>query len=168
MKLYNISVPTAAGNQQSLAVYQKKILLITNTASKCGFTPQYKELEELYQKYGNNNFDILAFPCNQFLRQEPGSNTEIQTFCQLNYGVTFPVFGKIDVKGNHAHPLFQYLTNQMPGWFGKNIKWNFTKFLIDAQGRVRYRYAPITKPSKIAPNINTLLKEAQSTFKNNH
>jgi len=161
MNLYDISVPMTTGEQQLLAGYQGKVLLITNTASKCGFTPQYKELEELYQKYGTQGFNILAFPCNQFFSQEPGSNTEIQNFCQLNYGVTFPVFGKIDVKGDNAHPLFRYLIDQIPGWFGKNIKWNFTKFLIDAQGKVRYRYGPMTKPSKIAPDIEALLQEAK-------
>lgn len=162
MNLYDISVPTTTGEQQSLAGYQGKVLLITNTASKCGFTPQYKELEELYQMYGTQGFDILAFPCNQFFSQEPGSNAEIQNFCQLNYGVTFPVFGKINVKGDNAHPLFRYLIDQIPGWFGKSIKWNFTKFLIDAQGKVRYRYGPMTKPNKIAPDIEALLQEAQS------
>lgn len=162
MSLYEISALTTSGHQQSLAAYQGKVLLITNTASKCGFTPQYKELEELYQKYGQQGLEILAFPCNQFLSQEPGSNEDIQNFCQLNYGVTFPVFGKIDVKGENAHPLFRYLIDQIPGSFGKSIKWNFTKFLVDAQGKVRYRYGSMTKPWKMAPDIEGLLKETQN------
>lgn len=153
-------VPTATGKSQNLAAYQGKILLIVNTASKCGFTPQYKELEELYQQYKTRNFVVLGFPCNQFLNQEPGSNQEIQTFCQLNYGVSFPVFGKVDVKGQHAHELFNYLTKQAPGWFGNSIKWNFTKFLVDAQGNVRKRYAPTTSPSKLTSDIESLLAEA--------
>ena len=160
MSLYEMIVPTATGKSQNLAAYRGKVLLIVNTASKCGFTPQYKELEELYQTYKNRNFAVLGFPCNQFLNQEPGSNQEIQTFCQLNYGVSFPVFGKVDVKGRHAHELFNYLTKQAPGWFGNSIKWNFTKFLVDAQGNVRKRYAPITSPSKITPDIENLLAEA--------
>lgn len=159
MSIYDFSVPTAAGKQQSLADYRGKVLLIVNTASKCGFTPQYKELEELYQIYKDKKFMVLAFPCNQFLNQEPGTNDEIQTFCQVNYGVSFPVFGKIDVKGAHAHALFTYLTEQAPGWLGKGIKWNFTKFLVDGQGQVRERYAPMTKPNEIAPAIEKLLNE---------
>ncbi len=162
MKLYDISVPTAGGEQRSLAEYQGKVLLIVNTASKCGFTPQYQELEELYQRYASQGLVVLAFPCNQFFNQERGSNDEIQSFCQVNYGVTFPVFGKIDVKGNQAHPLFRYLTEHAPGWFGNGIKWNFTKFLVDAQGTVRYRYAPTTKPRKITPSIELLLQEGQA------
>lgn len=162
MKIYDILVPTAAGKQQSLADFQGKVLLITNTASKCGFTPQYKELEELHQKYGHQGFEVLAFPCNQFLGQEPASNAEIQTFCQRNYGVTFTVFGKIDVNGKNAHELFKYLTEQAPGFLSNGIKWNFTKFLIDAQGKVRHRYAPTTQPKKIAPDIEKLLNEAPS------
>lgn len=160
MTIYDIMVPTATGIQQSLADFKGKVLLIANTASKCGFTPQYKELEELYQKYGKQGLAVLAFPCNQFLKQEPAGNSEIQNFCQVNYGVTFPVFGKIDVNGENAHELFKYLADQAPGWFGKSIKWNFTKFLVDAQGRVRHRYAPITKPNKIAPDIEKLLLES--------
>ena len=110
MGLYDIHVRTIEGNEQSMAEYKNKVLLIVNTASKCGFTPQYKELEELYQLYKQEDFIVLGFPCNQFLKQEPGSNAEIQTFCQLNYGVSFPMFEKIKVRGNDAHPLFKYLT----------------------------------------------------------
>ena len=157
MNMYDIMVPTADGQQRSLGDFKGKVLLIANTASNCGFTPQYKEMEELYQKYRSQGLVVLAFPCNQFLGQEPGSNEEIQSFCQLNYGVTFLVFGKIDVKGEQAHPLFAHLTAQAPGWFGKAIKWNFTKFLVDRAGNVRERYAPTTSPNKIAPDIEKLL-----------
>lgn len=158
MNIYDISVPTANGKSQSLADFKGKVLLIVNTASKCGFTPQYKELEELYQRYKHRNFVVLGFPCNQFGQQEKGSNQEIQTFCQINYGVSFPVFGKIDVKGEGAHPLFKYLTEQKTGWFGDVVKWNFTKFLVDDQGTVIERYAPVTNPDKLAPDIEKLLK----------
>lgn len=157
MEIYDFEVPTATGKIKSLAEYQGKVLLIVNTASKCGFTPQYKELEELYQKYKQRNFVVLGFPCNQFLKQEPGNNEEIQKFCQVNYGVSFPVFGKIDVKGEHAHALFKYLTQQAPGWLGDSVKWNFTKFLVDSQGKVRNRYAPITSPHKFATDIEKML-----------
>ena len=159
MGLYEISVPTSNGQEQSLSIYQGKVLLIANTASKCGFTDQYQEMEELYRRYSDKGLVILAFPCNQFLNQEPGTDAEIQQFCLLNYGVTFPVFAKIDVNGETAHPLFRYLTEQSPGWFGKAIRWNFTKFLIDSDGNVRHRYAPITKPHAIAPDIEALLNE---------
>lgn len=161
MTLYDLSVPMADGAQRSLAAYRGKVLLVANTASTCGFTPQYRELEELYQRYASQGLEILAFPCNQFLGQEKGSNDEIQTFCRLHYGVTFPVFGKIDVKGEDAHPLFRYLTEHASGWFGTGIKWNFTKFLVDAQGKVRFRYAPTTRPGKIVPDLKLLLREEQ-------
>ncbi|WP_346353750.1 glutathione peroxidase [Azotosporobacter soli] len=162
MNLYDFSVPTANGEEESLAVYQGKVLLIVNTASKCAFTSQYQELEELHRSYASQGLVILAFPCNQFLNQEPDSNSAIQQFCQLNYGVTFPVFGKLNVKGPAAHPLFQYLTEQAPGLFGKPIRWNFTKFLVDASGHVRHRYAPSTKPSSFAADIEALLSEIAS------
>lgn len=159
MSIYDFIVSKNDGTKESLRVHEGKVLLIANTASKCGFTPQYKEMEELYQQYGKDGLVVLAFPCNQFMGQEPGSNEEIQNFCQINYGVTFPVYEKIDVKGANAHPLFCYLTEQAPGLFGKGIKWNFTKFLIDGQGKVRQRYAPLTPPRKIAPDIEALLAE---------
>jgi glutathione peroxidase len=161
MDLYGISVATAGGQLQSLAAYRGKVLLIVNTASKCGLTPQYRELEELYLKYGKQGLEILAFPCNQFLGQEKGSDSEIQTFCQVNYGVSFPVFAKIEVTGGQSHPLFRFLTEQAPGWFGGSIKWNFTKFLIDCRGQVRERFAPATRPNKIIPHIEALLQEMQ-------
>lgn len=163
LTVYDFTVPTADGKQQSLDTYKGKVLLIVNTASKCGFTPQFKELEELYQKYASQGFVVLGFPCNQFANQDPLSNAEIQSFCQINYGVSFPIFSKVDVKGNTAHELFIYLTEQAPGIFGsKSIKWNFTKFLVDAQGQVRDRYAPTTTPSKIATDIEKLLAEASN------
>ena len=161
MGLYDIHVRTIEGNEQSMAEYKNKVLLIVNTASKCGFTPQYKELEELYQLYKQEDFIVLGFPCNQFLKQEPGSNAEIQTFCQLNYGVSFPMFEKIKVRGNDAHPLFKYLPEQAPGWFGDAVKWNFTKFLVDRQGKVINRYAPTTNPREIEPDIEKLIKNEE-------
>ena len=161
MGLYDIHVRTIEGNEQSMAEYKNKVLLIVNTASKCGFTPQYRELEELYQLYKQEDFIVLGFPCNQFLKQEPGSNAEIQTFCQLNYGVSFPIFEKIKVRGNDAHPLFKYLTEQAPGWFGDAVKWNFTKFLVDRQGKVINRYAPTTNPREIEPDIEKLIKNEE-------
>jgi glutathione peroxidase len=159
MNIFDVSILSADGQAHSMAEYRGRVLLITNTASKCGFTPQYQELEELHKRYGSQGLAILAFPCNQFLGQEAGSNADIQAFCSLNYGVSFPVFAKVDVKGGQAHPLFVLLKEQAPGWFGKEIKWNFTKFLVDAQGRVRHRFAPMTAPSKMVPIIEQLLSE---------
>jgi glutathione peroxidase len=161
MNIYQFSATTINGEQQSLSNYKGKVLLIVNTASKCGFTPQYQELQQLYEKYGSDKFTVLAFPCNQFLSQEPGSNEEIINFCQINFGVTFPVFAKIDVRGSKADPLFTYLTKKSPGLLGNAIKWNFTKFLIDGTGKVYDRYAPITSPSKLTADIEKLLVQAQ-------
>lgn len=158
MSVYQFAVQDAAGNSISLEQYRGQVLLIVNTASKCGFTPQYKELEELYQKYKDQGFAVLAFPCNQFANQEYESNEEIQSFCQKNYGVTFPVMARIDVIGKTAHPLFQYLCKKQPGVLGGRIKWNFTKFLINAEGNVVKRYAPVTTPSQIAKDIEALLQ----------
>lgn len=158
MSVYQFSVKDAKGNAVSLEQYRGHVLLIVNTASKCGFTPQYKELEELYQKYKDRGFTVLAFPCNQFANQEYESNEEIQSFCQSNYGVTFPVMARIDVNGPTADPLFQYLCKARPGVLGGRIKWNFTKFLIDQEGKVVERYAPVTAPSKIAQDIEALIK----------
>lgn len=159
MSVYDFSVLSAGGEQQSLAQYEGKVLLIVNTASKCGFTSQYQELQELYEAYGKDQFLVLAFPCNQFMKQEPGSNEEIQNFCQINFGVNFPVFSKIDVKGPDADPLFTYLTEQAPGLLGKAIKWNFTKFLIDGKGNVYDRYAPTTSPNALKDDIEKLLTQ---------
>lgn len=161
VSIYQFSATTAGGEQQSLSNYRGDVLLIVNTASKCGFTSQYQELQQLYETYGKDNFTVLAFPCNQFLKQEPGSNEEIKNFCQINFGVTFPVFAKIDVKGLKADPLFTYLTEKAPGLFGKSIKWNFTKFLIDGKGNVYDRYAPTTSPSKLKSDIEKLIVQAK-------
>jgi len=157
MSIYQFSATTTSGEQESLANYKGKVLLIVNTASNCGFTSQYQDLQKLYETYGKDDFTVLAFPCNQFLKQEPGSNEEIKSFCQINFGVTFSVFSKIDVKGVNADPLFTYLTEQSPGLLGKSIKWNFTKFLVDGNGTVYDRYAPITSPNKLKDDIEKLL-----------
>ena len=130
-----------------------------NTASKCGLTPQFKELEEIYKEYKEKGLEILGFPCNQFASQDPGSSKEISEFCSLNYGVTFTMFDKIDVNGTGAHPLYKYLKEQASGLFNKEIKWNFTKFLIDANGKVVKRYAPTVRPSKIKKDIEILLNK---------
>jgi len=146
------------GKEVALSDYQGKVLLIVNTASKCGFTPQFKGLESLYQQYKDKGLEILGFPCNQFGHQDPGSNDEISQFCELNYGVTFPMFQKVDVNGDSAHPLFKYLKTQAPGLLGTQaIKWNFTKFLVDKNGKVVDRYAPTDTPEKIAKDVARLL-----------
>jgi glutathione peroxidase len=158
MSIYDFTVKTIRGEEKSMAEYKGKVLLIVNTASKCGFTPQYKELQELYDEYKDKGFEVLGFPCNQFGHQEPGSESEIESFCQLNYGVTFPMFAKVDVNGANAHPLFVYLTEKAPGILGtKSIKWNFTKFLVDKNGNVVGRFAPQTKPSELKQEIEKLL-----------
>jgi glutathione peroxidase len=157
--IYEFSARTIQGKEQSLAEYKGKVVLIVNTASKCGFTPQYAGLEALYEKYKDQGFVILGFPCNQFGAQEPGSETEIEQFCQVNYGVKFPMFGKIDVNGSNAHPLYKFLTSEKPGILGTEaIKWNFTKFLVDKNGNPVKRYAPNIKPEDIADDIEKLLK----------
>lgn len=159
MNVHDFTVQTATGEEKSLGEYRGKVLLIVNTASKCGFTPQYKGLEELQQKFRQDGFSVLGFPCNQFGHQEPGTNDEIQTFCQTQYNVTFPVFAKIEVNGKNAHPLYQYLTESAPGVLGTEaIKWNFTKFLIDKDGEVQSRFAPNTTPESLESAIAELLK----------
>ena len=156
--VYEFSCATTGGKKKSLADYQGKVLLVVNTASKCGFTPQFAGLEEMYEKYKDAGLEILGFPCNQFGKQDPGSNDEIMEFCQLNYGVSFPMFGKIEVNGSGADPLFQYLKKEAPGALGtQGIKWNFTKFLIDPAGKVVKRYAPKDTPKAIAKDIEKLL-----------
>ena len=156
--IYDFKAATIAGKEASLSDYQGKVVLIVNTASKCGFTPQFAGLESLYEKYKDRGLVILGFPCNQFGAQEPGTESEIQEFCQLNYGVKFPTFGKIDVNGKDAHPLFKFLTSEKPGILGiEAIKWNFTKFLVDKSGNPVKRYAPNTKPEDIAADIEKLL-----------
>jgi len=156
--IYDFTVSTLMGLPKSMADYQGKVLLIVNVASKCGFTPQYAGLQTLYETYHDKGLEILGFPCNQFGKQEPGTNDEIQNFCQVNYGVTFPMFDKIDVNGDDAHPLYEYLKKAAPGALGlKAIKWNFTKFLVDAQGNVVKRFEPNVKPEDVAPDIEALL-----------
>ncbi|MFD0771508.1 glutathione peroxidase [Bacillus sp. CGMCC 1.60114] len=154
MTIYNFSAKTITGEEKSLREYEGKVILIVNVASKCGFTPQYTGLQALYEKYKEQGFEILGFPCNQFGGQEPGTEDEITSFCELNYGVTFPMFAKIDVKGTNMHPLFHYLTEQAPGLFGmKAVKWNFTKFLVGRDGEVMKRFAPNTKPEQLEKEI---------------
>ncbi len=147
MSVYDFDAVSIKGEPVSLSQFEGKVLLIVNTASKCGFTLQYKELESLYQKYHEDGLVVLGFPCDQFGHQEPGDNTTIHEFCEINYGVTFPLFGKIQVNGPQAHPLFIYLKEKASGLLGSHsIKWNFTKFLVDSRGHVVCRFAPTTKP----------------------
>jgi glutathione peroxidase len=156
--IYEFSAQTVSGEEQALADYEGKVLLVVNTASKCGFTPQFAGLEELYEKYRDQGLEILGFPCNQFANQDPGSNGEIAEFCQLNYGVTFPMFGKVDVNGGAADPLFKFLKKEAPGMLGsERIKWNFTKFLVDADGTVLKRYGSKDTPKAIEKDIKKLL-----------
>jgi glutathione peroxidase len=157
-QLAAIPVTLADGSAADLSAYAGKVLLIVNTASKCGFTPQYEGLEALHRQYGSRGFEVLAFPCNQFGAQEPGDAAEIANFCSLTYAVTFPVFAKVDVNGDAAAPLFRYLKKEAPGLLGSQaIKWNFTKFLVDRSGKVVSRYAPTTKPEELASDIEALL-----------
>ncbi len=159
MSIYDFEVNTLKGEEESLSKYKGKVLLVVNTASKCGFTPQYKGLQELYEKFKDRGFEVLGFPSNQFAGQEPGESDEIAEYCEINYGVTFPMFEKIDVKGDEAHPLFKYLSKEAPGVLGsKSVKWNFTKFLVDQDGRVLKRFAPKTTPQQIESDISKLLK----------
>ena len=158
--IYNHSCNDNSGNLQNLSAFEGQALLIVNTASKCGFTPQYNGLQELQEKFKDSGFSVLAFPCNQFGGQEPGSSEEIQEFCTVNYGINFPIFEKVDVKGEDAHPLFKYLTSEKKGLLGsESIKWNFTKFLIDKEGKPIARFAPNTTPEKISKEIENLLKD---------
>ena len=156
--LFDIPVATLAGDMTDLSSFRGKVLLIVNTASQCGFTPQYAGLETLYKKYKDQGFAVLGFPCNQFGAQEPGDSAEIANFCEKNYGVTFPMFGKVDVNGPGAHPLFVKLKGEAPGILGtEGIKWNFTKFLLDKKGSVVSRHAPTTSPDMLEAEIGTLL-----------
>lgn len=157
-RLYTIPVRTAGGDTATLEEHKGKVLLIVNTASKCGLTPQYKGLEALYNRYRESGLVVLGFPCNQFGGQEPGSDEEIQQFCELNYGVSFPVYAKLKVNGDGAHPLFVELKNQAPGLLGsKRIKWNFTKFLVNREGEIVKRFAPTDKPGSLQREIEQLL-----------
>jgi len=155
--IYNIKVHDIHKKEFSLAPLKGKVLLIVNVASACGFTPQYKELEELYQEFKEDGFEILAFPCNQFLHQESGTNEEIEKFCETNFHITFKLFDKIEVNGKNAHPLYQFLKAKKDGLFSSAIKWNFTKFLVDSEGEVIKRYAPYTSPSTIKKDLKLLL-----------
>ncbi|GEQ67649.1 hypothetical protein JCM33374_g1314 [Metschnikowia sp. JCM 33374] len=158
---YDLKTKDYKGTEFPFEDLKGKVVLIVNTASKCKLTPQYKELEELNKKYAGKDVQILGFPCNQFANQEPAGNVEIITFCSRNYGVTFPVLGKVKVNGVKADPVYKYLKNQKPGIFGlKAVKWNFEKFLINKQGEVVERYSCLTKPSKLGPKIDALLNEA--------
>jgi glutathione peroxidase len=153
MNIYDISVKDMHGTDLSLGEYKGKVLLIVNTATGCGFTPQYKGLQELYDKYANKGFEILDFPCNQFANQAPGNIDEINSFCTVNYGTSFPRFAKIDVNGESESPLYTHLKAEQGGKLGSKIKWNFTKFLVDREGRIVKRYAPMDKPEKLEKNI---------------
>ena len=154
MNVYDIDLTTIEGKPQKMDVYRGKTLLIVNVASECGFTPQYAGLQTLYDKFRDRGFAVLGFPCNQFGHQEPGGEAEIEQFCTRNYGVTFPMFAKIDVNGAHAHPLYTYLKSEKPGILGTEaIKWNFTKFLVGPDGTVLKRYAPSDKPETIEADL---------------
>ncbi|WP_370836210.1 glutathione peroxidase [Clostridium tertium] len=157
MSFYEYSAKNIDGKEINMSDYKGNIILVVNTASKCGFTPQLKDLEELYKEYKDSGVEILGFPCNQFLNQEPGENREVKNFCQINYGVTFNMFEKIDVNGSNTHPIYKYLKEQEKGLLTKDIKWNFTKFLIDKEGNVIKRYSPATSPLKIKTDIEKLL-----------
>ena len=156
--VYDFSAMSLSGEEIPLKKFQGKVLLIVNTASKCGFTPQYSGLEELHRKYAARGFEVLAFPCNQFGGQEPGDAEEIKNFCSLTYNVSFPLFSKVEVNGKEAHPLFRFLKHAKRGLLGSEaIKWNFTKFLVDRDGAVVARFAPLTKPEELQARIEALL-----------
>ena len=157
MSIYDFSAKLNNGTDQSLAGYKGKVLLIVNTASQCGFTPQYKGLQELYGKYHDRGLEVLGFPCDQFGHQEPGNDDEIKSFCELNYGVNFPLFSKVEVNGEGAHPVYKFLKGEKGGLLTDAIKWNFTKFLVDKQGIVVERFAPTTTPEAIEAKIQALL-----------
>ena len=158
MKFYDFKAKKMNGQEVSMKEYEGKVVLVVNTASKCGLTPQFEGLEALYKEYKEKGLEILGFPCNQFAKQDSGSNEEIHSFCQLNYGVSFTMFEKIDVNGKKAHPLYKYLKDEAKGLLSNEIKWNFTKFLIDSKGNVVKRYAPTVNPLKIKNDIENLLK----------
>lgn len=155
--IYNFQVETLNGETQDFSEYQGKVLLIVNTASKCGFTPQFEGLEKLYQQYKDQGLVVIGFPCNQFGSQEPGDADEIGAFCQKNYGVSFPMMAKIDVNGKDSHPVYEWLKKQQGGFLIDSIKWNFTKFLVNKDGQVVQRYAPTTKPEALENDIKKLL-----------
>jgi glutathione peroxidase len=156
---YRFSAKSLQGKEISMESYKGKVVLVVNTASKCGLTPQYEGLEKLYETYKEEGLVILGFPCNQFGNQEPGSEKEISEGCMINYGVTFQMFSKVDVNGKNEHPLFKYLKSKLPGLFGKDIKWNFAKFLIDRNGNPVKRFKPTTIPEKLVTDIEKLLNQ---------
>ncbi len=156
-KMYEYQIKKADGSVTTLEPYKNKVLLIVNTASKCGFTPQYKGLEELHKKYKDQGLVVLGFPCDQFAHQEPGSDADIQNFCQINFGVSFPVMAKVEVNGANAHPLFVELRKRTKGLLGDAVKWNFTKFLVSPEGENVQRYAPTVEPEKMEEDIKALL-----------
>lgn len=153
----DFSATALSGAEQDLSEYAGSVVLVVNTASKCGFTPQYAGLEKLYTEFADDGFTVLGFPCNQFAAQEPGTAEDIGEFCQVNYGVTFPMFDKVDVNGADAHPLFTWMKKETSGLMGGAVKWNFTKFLIGRDGRVIRRYSPTTEPEAIADDIRAAL-----------
>ncbi len=155
--IYDFTATSLQGKEVQMSTYKGKTILVVNTASKCGLTPQYEGLEKLYQKYKDKGLVILGFPCNQFANQEAGDEKSISEGCLINYGVSFPMFAKIDVNGESAHPVYKYLKNELSGLLGSTIKWNFTKFLIDANGKPVKRFAPITKPEKIDKYLESIL-----------
>lgn len=157
MSLYEFTMKSIRGKDVNLDQYRGNVVLIVNTASKCGLTPQLEGLQKLYDQYQAQGLEILGFPCNQFGKQDPGSDEEIESFCDLNYGVTFPMFSKIDVNGKDEHPLYTWLKDQQGGILGDSIKWNFTKFLIDREGNVVERFAPQTEPADLVDDIEKLL-----------
>lgn len=157
--IYGFKATASNGTEIDFSQFEGKVLLIVNTASKCGFTPQFDGLEKLNEKYRDQGLVVIGFPCNQFAQQDPGSDSEIESFCRMNYGVTFQIMKKIDVNGENAHPIFQYLRHQTKGLFGDKVKWNFTKFLISRDGKSIKRYSPTTKPEKLEKDIEALLKK---------
>lgn len=158
MNFYDLNTKTPQGNIINMADYKGKVVLIVNTATKCGFTPQLGGLQELHEKYSDQGLVVLGFPCNQFGEQEPESNETMVETCQINYGVTFQLTEKVDVNGENAHPVFQFLKNSLSGWLGKKIRWNFTKFLIDSEGVPYKRYGSTTKPEKLEKDVQKLLQ----------
>ena len=159
MEFYNLSVKTPQGNILSMSDFQGKVVIVVNTATKCGLAPQFDGLEEIHQTYKDKGAVVLGFPCNQFGGQEPETNDSVEESCKINFGVTFQLTEKIDVNGLHTHPLFKFLKNELGGCFGKTIKWNFTKFIIDGSGKPFKRYSPTTKPKKLIKDIERLIKK---------
>ncbi len=158
-ELQTLSAQSLGGQPVALGDYQGRVLLVVNTASHCGFTPQYAGLEALYQKYKDQGLVILGFPCNQFGGQEPGGAEQIAQTCQIHYGVTFPMFAKVEVNGPQAHPLFRWLTSRLPGWLGRKVRWNFTKFLVGRDGQPLRRFAPVTTPARLEAAVRAALAQ---------